>query len=1064
MVTSAFNAKRFAGKPLKQPLYQFDSVASCNRDLEGSTLYEVTNRDDYVDATAEMVLLCNEATRRSKRHAQGGKRTSKPLSLEYIADRLDIDDPMTGYFVRDKDSKLQGFITCTTFTNWQKTFRWDSVHDSAFSYDEEHMAQQMLNGERVYDADGSLAAQLQQTVRCGDPWNEGIVWPQLAEISLLGGLGCGKALLGLVIEQLETMKPTANQNYDYVVLQATENSIPFYESMGFIRVGALTIDDQFLKKRNAASKQDDDTESKESATTAAPIDPSSPVDSENDPSEIVSSPVTVYVVEKPGESPTDISKKFNVSVWDIVFLNHYLYKDLNSRSRLMKGTKIFIPSHAEAKADASVLAKSLKDLEGESSAPRWYISRENDTPKMIARKFGVNCKELVRANIERLPELLPLSRLKDGTRIKVSHFHLHEDVHVPYCHWTFPDDSFENGEPSYMMARKLNRRPGAAAKDRPVQSSFAVPVSKYLRPPATLFHEVTVPPKTPKSASKKKGKQAVTPAVEIPGKPKRPLSSYVIFCSEHRDILQEELAGKPASEHSKVLAARWKELGDEEKAAYLKKHEAAKKEYEKALAKYEINLARFFEKHPDMRPVQNNDEVDQSPEGGSLFNKVVTVKAEALRGSHKEFKYFYVLTFIPDLMWCHLVPMRQVGIWGSDKPKCEGRPIWMLVDESEGKELDISASFCHPVKSRGMKRTADADEEQWDIPSSANAINVAAKVSTDGDRTDDSAMTPARVAAVAKKSSATKSASKSIKRKSESERVHEERAPQPQKKGKSNAKLMKSVHEILGKIRDVPLRKAAPLGVGTLCEGNSALSLKKVPGKAPTGKRKDLASHAEEATSVSSDRESPPPMAGLPEAVSESKGRAAKKDATEKQPPRKAPKKRGLRSPNKSSQLSKCQVAVSLRPRRDATVTPLSCESGQSNKKRQRCEATPQGTSDASDTAIIQEEDLGCELTADDKTIMKKTPEGKDSPTPIAAFSVPNVSSPRPTKRSRINERESSGPTSDKKRLNRPEPALLKGRSPLRRSPSRRATAIFTEKSQLGISSPLLLSRRLIIS
>ena len=86
MVTSAFNAKRFAGKPLKQPLYQFDSVATCNRNLEGSTLYEINNRDDFVDATAEMVLLCNEATRRSKR--PHGKRTSKPLSLEYIADRL----------------------------------------------------------------------------------------------------------------------------------------------------------------------------------------------------------------------------------------------------------------------------------------------------------------------------------------------------------------------------------------------------------------------------------------------------------------------------------------------------------------------------------------------------------------------------------------------------------------------------------------------------------------------------------------------------------------------------------------------------------------------------------------------------------------------------------------------------------------------------------------------------------------------------------------------------------------------------------------------------------------
>jgi hypothetical protein len=86
MITSKFNAKRFAGKPLRQPLYQFQSVESCKKDLEGSTLYEVQSREDFVDATAEMVLLCNEAMRRSKRPT--GKSMSKPLSLEYIADRL----------------------------------------------------------------------------------------------------------------------------------------------------------------------------------------------------------------------------------------------------------------------------------------------------------------------------------------------------------------------------------------------------------------------------------------------------------------------------------------------------------------------------------------------------------------------------------------------------------------------------------------------------------------------------------------------------------------------------------------------------------------------------------------------------------------------------------------------------------------------------------------------------------------------------------------------------------------------------------------------------------------
>ena len=73
------------------------------------------------------------------------------------------------------------------------------MHDSAFAYDDDKLAQQMAAGVRKFDQDGSLAADLQSTVRCGDPWNEGIVWPRIAEISLLGGLGCGKVLVSLQI-------------------------------------------------------------------------------------------------------------------------------------------------------------------------------------------------------------------------------------------------------------------------------------------------------------------------------------------------------------------------------------------------------------------------------------------------------------------------------------------------------------------------------------------------------------------------------------------------------------------------------------------------------------------------------------------------------------------------------------------------------------------------------------------------------------------------------------------------------------------------------------------------
>lgn len=59
--------------------------------------------------------------------------------------------------------------------------------------------------------------------------------------------------------------------------------------------------------------------------------------------------------------------------------------------------------------------------------------------------------------------------------------------------------------------------------------------------------------------------------------------------------------------------------------------------------------------------------------------------------------------------------MIQVGTFGEDKPRARGRPRWKLVDESIGHEVDITADFCIPVISRSMKKTLDADKEEWDI-------------------------------------------------------------------------------------------------------------------------------------------------------------------------------------------------------------------------------------------------------------------------------------------------------------------------------------------------------------
>ena len=500
------------------------------------------------------------------------------------------------------------------------------------------------------------------------------------------------------------MKPNCKRNYDYVALQATENSIPFYESLGFVRVGGITEDEKFEEKQ-AKLKAGGDPSSHDSV-------PSSPDDSAPQ-SEIVSSAVDVYVTKVAGEAPADIAKKLNVDVWDVIFLNHYVYPDIGPRSRLMKDTSLYVPSTKHAQAEATSNATRIQSLGVEPIAPQWYIAAENDTPRMIAKTFHISCTELVEGNRERLPELNWQSRLKEGTRIKVSHFHIHDDKHVPYCHWTFPDDTFETSEPSYMMVRKLNRRSGAMAKVKPVESSLAVSITQFTAPPSDLFNEVQV---SQTSEAGAKGKTSATknrPAhASEPKKPKRPLSGYMMYCRDQRETMKDDIIGMKGQEVMKIISKMWRDLPESGRAPYIAKQAKEQSRYKMAMEKYEKDLTSFYEANPQLKPSarDGNDAKSQT-----LFNKVVKLNAEGMAQTGSEYEYYFVLTFIPDLCWAHLAPLRRVGTWGPDKPKAEGRPIWMLVDESEGKEVDISGSFCIPVRSRAMKRTIDADCEQWDI-------------------------------------------------------------------------------------------------------------------------------------------------------------------------------------------------------------------------------------------------------------------------------------------------------------------------------------------------------------
>lgn len=134
-----------------------------------------------------------------------------------------------------------------------------------------------------------------------------------------------------------------------------------------------------------------------------------------------------------------------------------------------------------------------------------------------------------------------------------------------------------------------------------------------------------------------------------------------------------------------------------------------------------LQLSSFLKKdtHLQIRPADAAD----APAGGGastvaepphLINRVVQIDGES------DYEFWYVLTYLPDLQWCHVAPLERRGAFDS-KPsptghKAEGRPCWMLVSEDQGGEIDVGAGRCHMMEAIEMKGTkANADKEEWDI-------------------------------------------------------------------------------------------------------------------------------------------------------------------------------------------------------------------------------------------------------------------------------------------------------------------------------------------------------------
>ena len=849
-------ARRHALPPAQEPQYEMQDVPRCERSLAGACVQKVVNRDAWVRALPELLMVCNEASvrhqLRAKRSGKGAasspgsranastevcvespstngddasaedapkvaeeqeKRRSgsgqmvlpihsgKPLSFEYIADRLDLDDPMHGYIVRDKATGwIQGFVTVTTFTTWQQWFRFDSLADEAglLMFDQEGKGKEALHemglhltddpahdaaalnwwNQRIVDADGSLAKALNVELRDGDVNSEGVIWPRVAELSLLGALGCGSWLVQLIIEELEQ----PDSPYNYIVLQATENSVPFYESQGFVRVGAVA---RYMDNSGnavspvAAAGKGKALGGHTAASMQVPHGGGSTVQDGS-----VSSPYMLHTV-RVGETPTvkAVADVYGLQAREVVFFNRRAHPGLvDGKTKLEEGAVLRIPVFADGvdplgqkvpefsspfRAGETRSWVSYDGKPGELSQSKlWYTARDNETPMKIAKKLGVDTHMLCEVNRSTYPTIHKRSPLQKGTILRVpGHRPCVPGVSVEdaknrdevltqwigvdeqvvdknlgpvmcYRHWAFSDDPVQLTHASYMMVRPLRKR---KAKERPRADSKLAQL-KHLQcaPPVPfLYNDGSKAPLKPKPEDvPSPQKIKVRIRSRAMKKEKIRIGPLIAAVKTTQGSPQQEVAG--LSELNTALESRKRPL-------------SALTPPVKAL----VNRKVYFTNCPLMVKGTLTAKIDAplktnpySRRHKKLFNTVVRLlpketkkrreqfyarKKRVINGvdyghllEHRaaneeryeeQYEYFYVLTYIPDLQWTRLAPMQQDGVFENRYSSVAGRAKWVLVPEGQGHEIDVSASRCAIVRSKAVCRTKDADEEQWAVGS-----------------------------------------------------------------------------------------------------------------------------------------------------------------------------------------------------------------------------------------------------------------------------------------------------------------------------------------------------------
>ncbi|XP_063071219.1 TOX high mobility group box family member 2 isoform X2 [Engraulis encrasicolus] len=226
-------------------------------------------------------------------------------------------------------------------------------------------------------------------------------------------------------------------------------------------------------------------------------------------------------------------------------INPYSYPELPA---LMMSNMLAQDSHLLSQA-SSIQELSRQD----HHLPHFPHVRSHHPPTMLSRPPP--------------PRILPhpmsaLSQLSSQIGRHGGPHHPHGGPHHPH------------GSPSPPGSKSATPSPSSSAQEEEAEYHFKLTGEK--RPSS----EMNKPKPKPQKKKKKKD----------PNEPQKPVSAYALFFRDTQAAIKGSNPNATFGDVSKIVASMWDSLGEEQKQAYKRKTEAAKKEYLKALAAYRASL------------------------------------------------------------------------------------------------------------------------------------------------------------------------------------------------------------------------------------------------------------------------------------------------------------------------------------------------------------------------------------------------------------------------------------------------------------------------------------------